>query len=283
MRKKYLLQSLLGLSLGAVLCVALARHTRIDGAMLHDLLQRFDPLYAGLCLLLSMAMLETGVRKWAYLDVHFDGHTLRPHRYYLRHYIWQNWLAQILPGTVALILGRALVTHAGGEKNWKRGLRSGLIDQLSELFVLLAFLPGTFWQLYTQGSFAFWLGQGLLTLLAATLLGHKILPRVILPAVIGWSFLRIAAITLRLVFGALVFALPVGSAAIAYATPLATLTALLPLTPGNLGLAEWGWTYALQLWQVDLTAAALYLLSFRLLAFALQSLLLLAIPALRAR
>lgn len=281
--RRYLWQSLIGLALGLALCTSLAGHVQINAATLTGLLQKVDPLAVCGALLLSIVMLETGARKWAYLDKHFDGHAAKPHRYYLRHYLWQNWLAQILPGTVALILGRALVTHVGEEKNWKRGLRSGLIDQLSELFILLAFIPATLWQLWAQGAWEVWLALGLATLLASGWLGHRLLPRYVLPVVLFWSFWRIAAITLRLIMGVQVFALAIPAAVVAYATPVATLTALLPLTPGNLGLAEWGWTYTLHLWDVPVATGALYVLSFRILVFALQSLLLLALPILRGR
>jgi len=124
---------------------------------------------------------------------------------------------------------------------------------------------------------------GIVTLLVATLLGAKILPRYVLPVVMFWSWLRVTLITLRLVAGAQVFSLPIASSAIAYAMPLATLTVVIPITPGNLGVSEWGWTYALGLWQVDHTQAALYLISFRLLALAVQSVSLFALPLLRAR
>lgn len=281
--KKYIWQSLVGMALGLALCTSLAGHVQLERAALHRLLDNLDLLALLGALLLSVVMLETGARKWAYLDTHFDGHAPKPHRYYLRHYLWQNWLAQILPGTVALILGRALVTHVGAEKNWKRGLRSGLIDQLSELFILLAFVPATLGQLWTQGSWPLWLAIGMGCLLVSGWLGHKIAPRYVLPMVLFWSFLRIAAITVRLIMGVKVFALAIPAAAVAYATPVATLTALLPLTPGNLGLAEWGWTYTLHLWGVPVAVGALYVLSFRILVFALQSLLLLALPILRGR
>lgn len=281
--KRYLWQSLIGLTLGLVLCYSLAGHVQLNAAALTGLLDHIDPLAVCGALLLSMVMLETGARKWAWLDRHFDGHAAKPHHYYLRHYLWQNWLAQILPGTVALILGRALVTHVGTEKNWKRGLRSGLIDQLSELFILLAFIPATLWQLWTQGSWATWLALGMACLLVSGWLGRRLAPRYVLPVVLFWSFLRIAAITLRLMIGVKVFALAIPVVVVAYATPVATLTALLPLTPGNLGLAEWGWTYTLHLWDVPVAVGALYVLSFRILVFALQSLLLLALPILRGR
>jgi hypothetical protein len=281
--RKYLWQSLIGLTLGLALCASLAGHVQLNADALTGLLAKVDPFAACGALLLSVVMLETGARKWSWLDRHFDGHAPKPHRYYLRHYLWQNWLAQILPGTVALILGRALVTHVAEEKNWKRGLRSGLIDQLSELFILLAFIPATLWQLWAQGSWESWLAFGMASLLAAGWLGHRLVPRYVLPVVLFWSFLRIGAITLRLILGAQVFALAIPAAVVAYATPVATLTALLPLTPGNLGLAEWGWTYTLQLWDVPAVTGALYVLSFRILVFALQSLLLLALPILRGR
>lgn len=281
--RKYLWQSLIGLTLGVALCYSLAGHVQLNAAALTGLLNHIDPLAVCGALLLSVVMLETGARKWAWLDRHFDGHAVKPHHYYLRHYLWQNWLAQILPGTVALILGRALVTHVGAEKNWKRGLRSGLIDQLSELFILLAFVPATVWQLFAHGSWAVWLLLGLGCLLFSGWVGHKLLPRYVLPVVLFWSFLRIGAITLRLIMGVQVFALAIPAAVVAYATPVATLTALLPLTPGNLGLAEWGWTYTLQLWEVPVATGALYVFSFRILVFALQSLLLLALPIMRGR
>lgn len=283
MPKKYLLHTVLGLGLGGFLCWMLMNHAHLTAPMVAALSDGFNPFMLVCVVVLTPLLMDAGTRKWAYLDEHFDGHAPQPYYFYLRHYIWQSWLAQILPSSVAMIAGRALVTHTTEARNWQRGLRSGFVDQLSELFAVVAFIPATLWQLQTGCGWLEWLVLGIVTLLVATWLGAKILPRYVLPVVMFWSWLRVTLITLRLIVGAQVFSLPIASSAIAYAMPLATLTVIIPITPGNLGVSEWGWAYALGLWQVDYTQAALYLISFRLLALAVQSVSLFALPLLRAR
>lgn len=264
-----------GLAFGVLLCVLLVRHTELTAAAALQLAAGANwPALAGV-LLVSWLMLEAGAHKWACLDQLLDGRAPHPHRYYLRHFTWQTWLGQLLPTVATLIAGRAAVTHGGGERNWRRGFRSAMIDQLGELAIVLACIPASLMLLHeTAYGFPLWLGAGLALSFLLTLLGHRLLPHQVFPPVMLWSAARITLITLRLALGALAFGLPIPTLAVVYAMPLATLTALIPLTPGNLGFAEWGWTYALNLWGVDGATAALYALSYRVLILAAQTLLL---------
>jgi len=282
MRKRPIVQSVLGLGIGLTLCWLLISKTAVTMADVTTLLAQFQLWPALIILLLTLALQECGARKWAYLDQQLDGKTKHPHRFYWRHGIWQSWLGQILPSPVALIAGRAVVTHAtDGNKNWRRGLRSGLLDQLGDLGAFMAFIPATLWQLITQGSWGAWLAEGLATYAVLGWLGCKILPRYIQPVLLGWSLARAVLLTVRLILGAAVFGLPIAAASIAFATPLATLTAILPLTPGNLGITEWGWNYTLGLWHIAPVTTLLYTMSFRFLILAVQTLLLLVLPRLR--
>ncbi len=273
-RFRLTVQASVGMVFGLALCWVLVHQAGMTEAQARQLFENINwPALLGV-MVITWLMLEAGARKWSYLDHAMDGQTPRPHAYYMRHFTWQSWLAQILPSTAAIIAGRALVTHVADEHNWKRGFKNALLDQLSELFVILAFIPATLWQLHSGASFGAWLSAGLIATLAAGFLGMKLLPRFFLRDALLWSFVRMALVTMRLILGAMAFTFAVQPLHIAFAMPLATLTALLPLTPGNLGLYEWGWTYALSLWHEPIAIAALYMLSYRVLILIAQTLML---------
>jgi len=94
------------------------------------------------------------------------------------------------------------------------------------------------------------------------------------PRIIGLmmflSTTRFAITIVRLMLGAVALGITVPLAAVAYATPPSTMSALLALTPANLGIAEWSWAYLLTLWGVPAAVGALYGISFRILIFAAQ-------------
>lgn len=272
MRHSRFLTASIGLALGLALCWLLVAHVGVlktQAAEFH-----FSWLALLGVLIISWLLLETGAAKWACLDRLLDRSAPQPQAYYRRHLAWQNWLAQILPATATIIAGRAFVTHQAADRNWRRGLENGVIDQASEFLIILAFIPASLWQLYGGISFLLWLCAGITTAYAATIIGMTVWPHYVMRDVMLWSGARVALLTLRLVLGAVALGVPLNLWHIAYATPPATLTALLPLTPGNLGVAEWGWTYVLTLWHADPAVAALYALGFRGLIFAAQTLLL---------
>ncbi|MEJ0061690.1 MAG: hypothetical protein WDO70_00430 [Alphaproteobacteria bacterium] len=266
------LQAAAGLALGLGLCIYLVRQTALTGDDRRQLLENINIQALIGVVALTFLMLWTGARKWAFLDRALDHHAPHATGYYWRHFVWQSWLAQILPSTVALIAGRALATHGGGERNWKRGFKNAMVDQLGELFIVMAFMPGSLLQLWMDISFPAWLICGLGVAVLGGAAGVKIFPRLVFPEALMWSFLRILFMTLRLLLGAMAFNLALAPAHIAYALPFATLTVLVPLTPGNLGLAEWGWVFSLMLWGDAKGVAALYALSFRVLILIMQTL-----------
>ena len=85
------------------------------------------------------------------------------------------------------------------------------------------------------------------------------------------SALRFALVILRLALGAVAIGIHVPFATVAYAAPLSTMSSLLMLTPANLGIAEWSWTWLLTLWGVPAAIGAFYGVSFRILVFAAQA------------
>ena len=76
--------------------------------------------------------------------------------------------------------------------------------------------------------------------------------------VFGWSFARAALTVLRLVVGVQALGLFLSGLKVAAVAPLVSVLALIPLTPGNLGVAEWGWQGALVYAGEGAVAAALY-------------------------
>ena len=84
------------------------------------------------------------------------------------------------------------------------------------------------------------------------------------------STARFVIVIERLILGAMAIGIIIPHAVVAYATPITTMSALLALTPGNLGIAEWSWTYLLTLWGISPAVGTLYGVSFRILVFAAQ-------------
>ncbi|NTU77465.1 MAG: hypothetical protein HGA90_06615, partial [Alphaproteobacteria bacterium] len=202
--------------------------------------------------------------------------------FFRRHFAWQNWLGQFVPPTLAIVLGRSWFSRHQAGIGWRGGAGSGVYDQGMEFILLAGLLPASWLALEHSASRLVITLAALTGLLGAggtIFLGRKYLPRLnpsfLLPLLL-WSALRVVLTVARLATGVLALGLSLNLINGMAASPVVTLLALLPLTPGNLGLAEWGWVGVLKFAGEDATAAALYALGFRLLMLAAQSLLLAA-------
>lgn len=87
-------------------------------------------------------------------------------------------------------------------------------------------------------------------------------------------------VTVRLVAGAPALGLVIDPVSIAAAAPVVALVMVLPLTPGNLGIAEWSWVGVLVYGGVNAVDVGLMAVGFRVLIIVVQSLLLAVIDGL---
>jgi uncharacterized membrane protein YbhN (UPF0104 family) len=88
--------------------------------------------------------------------------------------------------------------------------------------------------------------------------------------------LRVLVTGVRLVVGVPALSLAISWTAVAMAGPLVALLAVIPLTPGNLGIAEWGWVGVLSWAKENPLDAGLLAMGFRVLVLIAQTLLLAA-------
>ncbi len=82
-------------------------------------------------------------------------------------------------------------------------------------------------------------------------------------ALYGLSILRYVVMASRALLVAVGLDFAIDLAALIYAVTVVQASALIAVTPGNLGLAEWGWTASLGLQGVDLAMAASFAIATR--------------------
>ena len=274
--------TLLSLALGLALCVWLFLHVEVGADDWRGVLASLSPMSCLGVFALSALLMLSGARKWAVLSLALHGESGQEPApgFFVRHYLWQNWIGQFVPPSLAIILGRGWAARAMPELMVRSGIWNGLLDQALEFALLLAFIPGS--------VLVLWCGGGLVAFLSGVALGVALLALLVraikrwmpeeihdaLWPVFGWSFARAALTILRLVVGVQALGLFLSGLKVAAVAPLVSVLTLVPLTPGNLGVAEWGWQGALVYAGEGAVAAALYAVAFRLLIVLVQTLLL---------
>lgn len=269
-----ILQSLLAALLGLGLIIGLAVLTGISFSALRTVLAQTKWLAFIGILACSLLYVILGAIKWRVL-----ADKPPPQPFFYMHYTAQAMLlGQFLPQPIATVVTRAAVMR------WKQAapLKAGFLNAVYDLgfdFLVAAILaPVSLCQWIYGFGLGLWFTAGCAVLLmTGGLLAwlHKIVP---LPWFSsrgpGLLFLlsaaRFALVIMRLELGVMAVSLAIPYGVVAYATPLATLPSLLPLTPASLGIAEWSWAYLLTLWHIPAEAGALYALSFRILVFVAQ-------------
>jgi len=274
--------SLLALSTGLALCVGLAVWQGVNVADGTALAASFSWFWASIVLLITAALMYCGERKWALLAATWTApEALHPAPAFLRrHYLWQNWIAQFVPPSLAIIVGRGLASAQMPGGGMRRGVLSGLFDQATDFALLCAFLPGAALVLFADANWTGFVGGCAVGVALMTGVGLLIRPLCPLPMreafwpLLNWSLTRALLTLLRLLIGVYALGLFVPLLPVATLTPIVSFVALLPLTPGNLGLAEWGWVGGLAAMGTSAHVAALYALGFRLLVLVAQTILL---------
>lgn len=274
-----------GLALGLLLCWGLIVRLNIQPADALRLMTQLSwPSVVGVFLLTGL-MAWTGAHKWSLWAQAFAGpspeKTETPN--YLRHMIWQSWIGQFVPPSLAVIVGRGMAERHGA--SFRQGALSGVYDQAMEFLFLSAMLVASVAVLWFKKDFLTFVVLSLLGWAMAYglvyLIARKVRPFLCfyLPRLMLWSMVRVALTVARLVLGAPALGLSIDLLSIAAASSVVALLALIPLTPGNLGIAEWGWVGVLSFAGNDAFQAGLLALGFRVLVLVVQTLLLMGYEA----
>lgn len=276
------------LAAGFLLCLALVARLDVQTHDWAQLLRSLSGPWIGGVVVLTGLLWWSGARKWAVLAVALHGEAARePKRgFFLRHFAWQNWIGQFVPPALAIVAGRSWAARHMEGVSLRAGAGNAVFDQAVEFILLAGLLPAAWLVLNEHKAWTVWVPVAVFGMAGATSVtallcrGALRSVRPFLGAILGWSALRVLLTLARLVVAAPALGLAINLVSIAAAAPVVALLALLPLTPGNLGLAEWGWTGVLIYAGTDSLAAGLYALGFRLLMFAVQSVLLMVVYAL---
>ena len=283
-----------GLALGGGLCAALILRLDVQPADAQRLFAGLSWFPVAGIFVLTFLLAWSGARKWqawsqALYCTGAGTEIPSPQPSYFRAMVFQSWVGQFVPPSLAIILGRGMVDRA--HASFRSGVMSGTLDQAREFLFLLALLPAGFAVLwFKQSASLFFLFSFLGTVFTAAfifLVAYHVRRGwcAFLPALMAWSILRVALTVARLVLGAPALGVHVDLLLIASAAPVVALLALIPLTPGNLGIAEWGWVGVLSFAGTPALEAALLALGFRVLVLVAQTLLLLGseVDVLRCR
>jgi hypothetical protein len=187
-------------------------------------------------------------------------------------------LGQVMLPQLSTTLLRGLAARLHTDKSAMAGARTAVIEQSFDLIVGLLLAAATV--LVIAGLLAppHW-PWAVVLMLAAVSLGACLIGRwrrpfgltpglgLTLVALSGLRYLVLAARAVLVVWCA---ALPLVWWLPAMTLPLAQLSTLLAVTPGNLGITEWGWSGALALLGVPMAAAASFVLVHRVLGLAGQ-------------
>jgi hypothetical protein len=276
------LVALSGMAAGLLLCWALIARL---GLRAEDWMRPYHALswtWTGIIALVTAFLWWSGARKWAIWSraMHGAAGAEPLPRFFMRHYAWQNWIGLFVPPQLAIILGRSwAVRHMPGV-GWRAGVGNAFYDQLMEFVFLAGLLPAAGLVLLYHVDGTVWLPVAAGGMLAAG--GAMWLLRSRIPAgaspflfsLLAWSAARVILTVISYVLGAWALRLAIDPSHIVAAAPLVAGLVLIPLTPGNLGLAEWGWTGVLALAGTNAAAAGLFALGFRVLMLVVQSALL---------
>jgi hypothetical protein len=215
-----------------------------------------------------------------------------PRAFFYMHYTAQAMLiGQFLPPPVAIAVNRATVMKFKQAVALKKGVLNALYDMGFDFLVAALLIPASLLQWMYRFDFGIWLMIGTLILCGGTFClmrapkilparwaarlgledaGHHLLSQRLIGLMMMLSAARLALVIVRLTFGAAAFGLAVPFAVVAYVVPQATMSALLVLTPANLGIAEWSSTYLFALWGIPVALGAFYGVSFRILMLLAQ-------------
>lgn len=277
-----------GMAAGLLLCWALIAHLGIRSEDWARLLRDMSWPWACGVASLSAFLWWSGAHKWALWAraLHGEAGSEPAPKFFLRHCTWQSWFGLFLPPPVAVLVGRSWAARHMPGVGWRGGAGSAFYDQFMEFALLAGLLPAAVLVLYAHAGGTVWLPTAIAGMLAVGggfWLFRARLPRgtePFLPSLLLWSALRVLVTVTSYVIGAKALGLALDPLHIAAAAPVVALLFLIPVTPGNLGLAEWGWVGVLAYAGSNALDAGLFALGFRLLMVLVQNVLLLVNEAL---
>ncbi len=278
MRKRWF-SALAGMSVGLSLCAALVLRFDVQS---HDWIRLFHNVswpWVIAVVTLTVLLWWSGARKWALFSsaLHGDSGKEPASGFFLRHFAWQNWLGQFVPPALAIVLGRCWASRRMPGVGVRAGAGSAIYDQAFEFVLLMGLLPAAYTVLSDHAVWFVWVPMAVLGVwfaASAIFLCRCWLPQGIqehLGALLGWSALRVVLTVVRIIAGAPALGFNIEPAHIVAASPVVAILALIPLTPGNLGLAEWGWSGVLIYAGTASLTAGLFALGFRLLIYGVQT------------
>lgn len=276
--------AVLGMILGLGLCVGLFLYLDLSSLdFRHMFTHSRWPSIVLIPISLTILLMLTGAWKWSLLtEVLTEGKGQAKEQgylFFLRHYLWQNWLGLFVPPSIAIIAGRG-VAHRH-DTGFKSGALNGFIDQALEFSFIAALIPiGLLYLLGEIGvielvliSLFFQIIVGALLWRLSLLWRPSLKVMTVLP-ILFLSIVRVNLTLIRLAVGAATLGLTIAFWKIVASAPAVSLLALIPMTPGNLGIAEWGWTGILVWAGSNPVDAGLLAIGFRLLVMAIQTILL---------
>lgn len=270
-------------ALALLLVTSLVVIADIDGETLRQVASSLSGWPTAAVIVLTAAQVYLSACKWSYVLRLSDQHVRRPLRFYLRHTAAGMLLGQVLPTQVGTAAMRAAALRASGEQRpLVTGTYTSLIEQSFDVLVPLALVPASLFTLHGAHGVETWLALGALSVLAGgvllVVLAHltsrrasvprglrrltarptlaplvdalgRLITRRALLTLWTLSALRFAIVLLRtaLVAQALGFAHHLGP--VVMVAPLVQCMALAAITPGALGIVEWGWAGLLSGWQ----------------------------------
>lgn len=260
------------MTLALGLCWLLAQQLLTQAPDWEALARGFSLPWLGVTFLLTIALLVTGADKWRrWQALQHPGEPQEKHLTYLRHFSWQIWAGQFLPMPLAIVAGRSLKSAQSKNLSWRAGALNGVWDLAFELLGMICLIPWAltlFLKLDGASSWALATGGFVFVLLLWGLGFSTWGPRWMKPAMpmlMSYSMLRVMLLIVRQLTMTMAIGLPISLSHVAAGMPILTLLALLPLTPGNLGVLEWGWVGLLAVVGEQPEMVALYALLSRML------------------
>jgi hypothetical protein len=270
---------------GLLLCVALVLHLQVRTGDWVRLLNGLSWPWVLVVTVLTVLLWWSGARKWALwsLALHGEAGGEPSSGFFFRNFAWQNWAGQFVPPPLAIILGRGWATRHMPGVSMRAGAGNATLDQALEFLLLAGFLPAAVLVLHQHASWIVWgpvAGLGMAGVASAVWFFRSRLPigsNAFLLPILGWSAGRVLLTVTRLVVCAPALGLAIDPSSIMAAAPVVALLALIPLTPGNLGIAEWGWAGVLTYAGASPVDASLLAVGARLLLLVVQSLLIVGV------
>ena len=270
---------------------------------------------------LTAAQVYLSACKWAFVLRAHETHVREAQRFYFYHTATGMMLGQFLPPQIGAMTTRVISLKLRHQHSpIATGAYSSAYEQVYDIIIPLAILPASFMALTSQWSPKSWLFSACAGVLAAALLVHGAaviigrstraqhlatrlfamversdmpigMPGMISPGstryLIMLSGIRYTAILLRHAVVAITCGgLAIGAWHAVMLAPAIHCIALLSITPGAVGIVEWGWVGLLgHFVAAPLSVAAVFALSLRLtfvLALGLLVLLLRILPQLQS-